>query len=400
MTRRDVIRPEVTGPDVTGSRATGLADRIKAEARAAGFDAVGIAPAAIGVRERDRLDAFVAGGEHGGMAWMADKLDRRRDPAVLWPDARSVVVCAANYGPDHNPLESLERRDRGAIAVYARNKDYHDLLKKRLKRLARWIHAEFEAEVKVFVDTAPVMEKPLAARSGIGWQGKHTNLVSREFGSWLFLGEVFTTLELPADTAEDDHCGRCRRCLDACPTAAFPTPYTLDARRCISYLTIEHQGPIPIEFRAAIGNRIYGCDDCLAVCPWNKFAAATRELAFVPRDDLTLPLLADLAELDDAAFRARFAGSPIKRTGRDRFLRNVLVALGNSGDSSAVAVVERRLADASPLVRGMAVWALARLAPGRLAAHAARADAETDDDVRAEWRAALEDRLWETGDDR
>jgi epoxyqueuosine reductase len=365
--------------------------QIKAEALALGFDAVGIAPAVIGGREQARMDAFVGGGEHGEMAWMADKLDRRRDPAVLWPEARSVIVCAANYGPAHDPLDDLERRDRGAVAVYARNKDYHDLLKKRLKRLARWIHSDLGAEVKVFVDTAPVMEKPLAARAGIGWQGKHTNLVSRGFGSWLFLGEVFTTLELPADAAEADHCGTCRQCLDICPTAAFPTPYTLDARRCISYLTIEHKGSIPVEFRVAMGNRIYGCDDCLAVCPWNKFATATQELAFVPRDDLTLPLLADLAELDDAAFRAYFAGSPIKRTGRDRFVRNVLIALGNSGDSSAVAVVERRLDDASPLVRGIAIWALARLSSGALHRNAARADSETDDDVRAEWRLALGD---------
>jgi epoxyqueuosine reductase len=368
-----------------------LAERIRQEARRLGFDAVGIAPAAVGGREQARLDAFVAGGEHGEMAWMADTLERRRDPAVLWPQARSVIVCAANYGPDHDPLDDLVRRDRGAIAVYARNKDYHDLLKKRLKRLARWLHEDLAAGVKVFVDTAPVLEKPLAARAGIGWQGKHTNLVSRDHGSWLFLGEVFTTLELPADTAEADHCGSCRRCLDICPTAAFPTPYTLDARRCISYLTIEHKGPVAAEFRAAIGNRIYGCDDCLAVCPWNKFAAATAEAAFVPRADLTLPLLAELAELDDAGFRARFAGSPIKRTGRDRFVRNVVIALGNCETGSAVAVVERRLDDASPLVRGMAVWALARLSPDALRRHAGRADAETDDHVRAEWRSALGD---------
>lgn len=366
-----------------------LADRIKTAARELGFDAVGIAPAAMGAREQARLDAFVAGGEHGGMAWMADTVERRRDPAVLWPAARSVIVCAANYGPDHDPIDDLTHRDRGAIAVYARNKDYHDLLKKRLKRLARWIHADLDAEVKVFIDTAPVLEKPLAARAGVGWQGKHTNLVSSDFGSWLFLGEVFTTLELPPDAAEVDHCGSCRRCLDACPTDAFPTPYTLDARRCISYLTIEHKGPIPSEFRTAIGNRIYGCDDCLAVCPWNKFAAATQELAFVPREDLTLPLLADLAGLDDDGFRARFAGSPIKRTGRDRFVRNVLIALGNSEDSSAVAVVERRLGDASALVRGMAVWALARLSREAVRRQAHRADAEPDAEVAAEWHAAL-----------
>jgi len=380
----------VTAP---AAQATGepLAARIKAAALQLGFDAVGIAPAAVGARERDRLDAFVAGGEHGTMDWMADTLDRRRDPAVLWPEARSVIVCAANYGPDHDPLDDLRHRDRAAVAVYARNKDYHDLLKKRLKRLARWMHEELGAGVKVFVDTAPVMEKPLAARAGVGWPGKHTNLVSRDFGSWLFLGEVFTTLELPADAAEVDRCGSCRRCLDICPTDAFPAPYALDARRCISYLTIEHKGPIPAEFRAAIGNRVYGCDDCLAVCPWNKFASTTRELAFVPRDDLTLPLLAELAALDDAGFRARFAGSPIKRTGRDRFVRNVVVALGNCADASAATTVERLLDDASPLVRGMAVWALARLAPETLARHAGRAVNDPDDHVRAEWRAALGD---------
>ena len=374
-----------------------LADRIRAEARALGFDAVGIAPAAVGAREQARLGAFVAAGEFGEMAWMAETLERRRDPRVLWPEARSVIVCSANYGPDHDPLGDLAHRDRGAIAVYARNKDYHDLLKKRLKRLARWMHQDLDAGVKVFVDTAPVLEKPLAARAGIGWQGKHTNLVSREFGSWLFLGEVFTTLDLTADTPEVDHCGSCRRCLDVCPTDAFPTPYTLDARRCISYLTIEHKGPIPAEFREPIGNRIYGCDDCLAVCPWNKFAAATREAAFVARDDLTLPLLAELASLDDAAFRARFAGSPIKRTGRDRFVRNVLIALGNSEGSSAVPVVQRLLGDTSPLVRGMAVWALARLAPDALRRQAHLADTEHDDHVRAEWRAAL---AAPVGDDR
>ncbi len=372
-----------------GNPAAEPAARIKAEALALGFDSVGITGAAVGAREQARLDAFVAGGEHGGMAWMADTLERRRDPKALWPEARSVIVCAANYGPDHDPLGDLAHRDRGAVAVYARNKDYHDLLKKRLKRLARWIHAELAAEVKVFVDTAPVLEKPLAARAGIGWQGKHTNLVSREFGSWLFLGEVFTTLDLPADAAAGDRCGSCRRCLDVCPTAAFPAPYTLDARRCISYLTIEHKGPIPREFRAAIGNRIYGCDDCLAVCPWNKFAAATQEMAFVPRDDLTLPLLAELAQLDDAGFRSRFAGSPIKRTGRDRFVRNVLVALGNSDDSSAVPVAEQLIRDDSPLVRSMAVWALSRLAPDALHRQADLAETESDTDVRAEWGAAL-----------
>jgi epoxyqueuosine reductase len=360
-----------------------LPTRIRAEARSLGFDAVGIAPAEVGAREQARLDAFVAGGEHGGMAWMADTLERRRDPRTLWPEARSVVVCAVNYGPEHDPMDDLAQRDRGVISVYARNRDYHDLLKKRLKRLARWMHAELSCAVKVFVDTAPVLEKPLAARAGVGWQGKHTNLVSRDHGSWLFLGEVFTTLDLAPDSAEADHCGSCRRCLDVCPTDAFPTPYTLDARRCISYLTIEHKGPIPAEFRAAMGNRIYGCDDCLAVCPWNKFAQVTREAAFIAREDLTLPLLRELAALDDAAFRARFAGSPIKRTGRDRFVRNVLIALGNSGEDAALTAVEPLLDDASTLVRGAAVWAFLRLG-GAAGDRPAR---EQDEAVRAEWRS-------------
>ena len=359
-----------------------LIDRIKAEAKAAGFDAVGITRAEVGAREQARLDAFVAEGQYGEMGWMAETLERRRDPKTLWPDACSVIVCAMNYGPEHDPLDELAYTDRGVIASYARNRDYHDLVKKRLKRVARWLHAEVECEVKVFVDTAPVMEKPLAASAGVGWQGKHSNLVSREHGSWLFLGEIFTTLDLAPDGAETDHCGSCRRCLDICPTDAFPSPYTLDARRCISYLTIEHKGQIPLEFRAAMGNRIYGCDDCIAVCPWNKFAETAREAAFVAREDLTLPLLSELAELDDAGFRARFSGSPIKRTGRDRFVRNVLVALGNSGSADALATVEALLGDDSPLVRGAAVWAFRKLGgePGDRPAR------ETDPDVLSEWR--------------
>lgn len=358
-----------------------LTDRIKAEARAAGFDAVGITRAEVGAREQARLDAFVAEGQYGEMGWMADTHERRRDPKTLWPEARSVIVCAMNYGPEHDPMADLQHTDRGVIAAYARNRDYHDLVKKRLKRVARWMHAELDCQVKVFVDTAPVMEKPLAARAGVGWQGKHSNLVSREHGSWLFLGEIFTNLELPTDAAETDHCGSCRRCLDICPTDAFPTAYTLDARRCLSYLTIEHKGPIPHEFRAPMGNRIYGCDDCLAVCPWNKFAETAREAAFIARDDLTLPTLSELASLDDAAFRARFAGSPIKRTGRDRFTRNVLIALGNSGDAAALSAVTPLLDDASPLVRGAAVWAYLRLGgePGDRPAR------ESDPAVRAEW---------------
>ncbi|MEQ9526008.1 MAG: tRNA epoxyqueuosine(34) reductase QueG [Thalassobaculum sp.] len=370
-----------------------LKDRLLREARDQGFSAARICRPEAVPEVAERLAGFLAAGYQGQMSWLAERSHWRGDPAALWPEARSVIMLAENYGPAHDPLAVLEQSDRAAISVYAQHRDYHDVVKKRLKRLARWLIAEADtdppAEVKVFVDTAPVPEKALGQAAGLGWQGKHTNLVSREFGSWLFLGEVFTTLDLAPDAPEADHCGSCRRCLDICPTDAFPTPYTLDARRCISYLTIEHKGPIPSEFRAAIGNRIYGCDDCLAVCPWNKFAAATRELAFVPRDDLTLPLLSELAVLDDAGFRARFAGSPIKRTGRDRFVRNVLVALGNSDDSSVVSVVERLLGDDSPLVRGMAVWALGRLAPDTLRRRADLADTEPDVEVAAEWRAAL-----------
>jgi len=299
-------------------------------------------------------------------------------------------MFGVNYGPDENPLAILQQRTRGAISVYAQGDDYHDLIKKRLKALARWLVATSGGEVKVFVDTAAVMEKPLAQAAGLGWQGKHTNLVSREFGSWLFLGAIFTTLDLPRDAADTDHCGSCLACLDICPTAAFPAPYKLDARRCISYLTIENKGPIPHEFRKAIGNRIYGCDDCLAVCPWNKFAQAGREAKLAARDALRAPGLADLADLDDAAFRALFAKSPVKRIGRDRFIRNVLIAIGNSNDGALAALAERRLDDASPLVRGAAVWALSQLT-GReeFSALAARAiGMESDETVRAEWRLA------------
>lgn len=320
------------------------------------------------------------------MGWLEANADRRSDPRAMWPEARTAVVVGLNYGPERDPLEGLSDKTGGNISVYARGRDYHDLIKKRLKALAREIVAHHGGAVKVFVDTAPLMEKPLAMRAGIGWQGKHTNLVSRELGSWLFLGSVLTTLEIAPDAPETDHCGQCRRCHDACPTNAFPSPYKLDARRCISYLTIEHKGHIAREFRAPMGNRIYGCDDCLAVCPWNKFASATGEAGFATRPGLEAPRLADLARLDDAAFRALFAGSPIKRIGRDRFVRNVTIALGNSGDPSAIAVVEALLGDASPLVRAMAVWAFGRLAPGRFAElRARRRPAEDDSGVRAEW---------------
>jgi epoxyqueuosine reductase len=365
-----------------------LKARLVEEARLAGFDAVRITRADAVPDAGPRLGAWLAEDRHGQMGWMAETAARRGSPAGLWPEAKSVVVLAMNYGPDENPLDILERRDRAAISVYAKNRDYHDLVKSRLKRVARWLAETTGAEVKVFVDTAPVMEKPLAAAAGIGWQGKHTNLVSRDFGSWLFLGSIFTTLVLEPDDAHEDRCGDCHRCLDICPTAAFPAPYQLDARRCISYLTIENKGAIPREFRKAIGNRIYGCDDCLAVCPWNKFAQRAREIALRPREDLRAPLLADLAALDDAAFRAHFSGSPVKRIGRDRFIRNVLIAIGNSSEPALLATVRARLADASPLVRAMAVWALNELAPDEARACAPAAlTQEEDEDVLNEWRA-------------
>jgi epoxyqueuosine reductase len=324
---------------------------------------------------------------HGTMGWLESRADWRGDPRTLWPEVGSVVMLGLNYGPAADPLADLVERERATVSVYARHRDYHDLIKGKLKRIAGRFAAHAGSGVKVFVDTAPLMEKPLAAAAGLGWQGKHTNLVSREFGSWLFLGAILTETVLPADDAETDHCGSCRACLDICPTAAFPAPYRLDARRCISYLTIEHAGPIPREFRAAMGNRIYGCDDCLAVCPWNKFAQTTREAKLQARDDLIAPSLAELAALDDAAFRRKFSGSPVKRIGRDRFLRNVLIAIGNSGSPALAADAERHLADPSPLVRGAAVWALSRLLPAERFA-ALRAAAEDDATVRAEWEAA------------
>jgi len=322
---------------------------------------------------------------------MVAKAERRADPRALWPQARSILMVGLNYGPTGDPLAILKDRTCGDISVYARGDDYHELIKPRLKALGRWLINHAGGDIKVFVDTAPVMEKPLAAAAGLGWQGKHTNLVSRQLGSWLFLGAIFTTLDLPPDPAETDHCGNCRACLDVCPTAAFPAPYRLDARRCISYLTIEHKGPIPREFREPMGNRIYGCDDCLAVCPWNKFAVAGREAKLAARETLRAPLLADLVRLDDAAFRALFAKSPIKRVGRARFVRNVLIAIGNSGEASLADEAERLLGDDAPLVRGAAVWALGRLDRNRFEREAAkRAAAESDADVIAEWTAAGE----------
>ncbi|MBX6322925.1 MAG: tRNA epoxyqueuosine(34) reductase QueG, partial [Rhodospirillaceae bacterium] len=343
-------------PGLSAGSATPAAIKaaVRAEALALGFDVVGFAPAHTDEATARRLHAFLSDGRHGDMAWMATTAERRARLQELWPEARTAIVLGLNYGPGEDPLALLRQTGRGVISCYARGDDYHDLIKTRLKRLAAWLQRSCGGAVKVFVDTAPVMEKPLAQRAGLGWQGKHTNLVSRRFGSWLFLGEVLTTLELPPDEPETDHCGSCRACLDICPTAAFPAPYQLDARRCISYLTIEHKGPIPREFRAAIGNRIYGCDDCLAVCPWNKFAARTKELAFLPRAALTAPKLAELAMLDDPGFRRLFAKSPVKRLKRDRFVRNVLIALANSGAAAEAPVAERLLDDPLPLVRGAA----------------------------------------------
>jgi epoxyqueuosine reductase len=367
-----------------------LKEALAREARALGFDCIGVtAPDAITEAARHFHD-FLASGAHGDMDWLAQNPERRADPRALWSDVRSVIMLGINYGPDDDPLAILTERTRGAISVYAQGDDYHELIKKRLKALARWLVAAKACEVKVFVDTAAVMEKPLAQAAGLGWQGKHTNLVSRAFGSWLFLGAIFTTLDLPGDDAEGDHCGSCRACLDICPTAAFPAPYKLDARRCISYLTIENKGPIPHEFRKAIGNHIYGCDDCLAACPWNKFAQAGREAKLAARDELRAPELAELAQLNDAAFRAHFSKSPVKRIGRDRFVRNVLIAIGNSKDAALAEAATGLLGDDSPLVRGAAVWALSQLltrAPFEAFASKAMAT-EADETVRDEWRQA------------
>ena len=357
------------------------------EAKERGFDVAGITRPDAVPEAKARLERFLAEGAHGDMVWLATTAERRASPLALWPDVRSVIMLGMNYGPDENPLEILKQRDRAAISVYAKGDDYHDLIKARLKEIARWLVATAGGDVKVFVDTAAVMEKPLAAKAGLGWQGKHTNMVSREFGSWLFLGSIFTTLDLPADDAVGDSCGSCRACLDACPTAAFPEPYRLDARRCISYLTIEHKGPIPRSLRPLMGNRIYGCDDCLAVCPWNKFAQAGREAKLAARDALRAPTLAELSRLDDAQFRTLFSKTSIKRTGRDRFIRNVLNAIGNSGDVTLAPEAERLLGDASPLVRGAAVWALSRLLPKDEFAALKRAD--EDALVQGEWAAVL-----------
>jgi epoxyqueuosine reductase len=357
-------------------------------ARQHGFDVLGVTRPDAAPQAKARLERFLAERQHGDMIWMEQTAARRGDPRVLWPQVRSIIMIGLNYGAVDDPLAILRHRQHGAISVYAGGDDYHEIIKPRLKSIARWLVRQAGGDVKVFVDTAAVMEKPLAQAAGLGWQGKHTNLVSRQLGSWLFLGAIFTTLDLPPDAPEADHCGSCRACLDICPTAAFPAPYRLDARRCISYLTIEHKGPIPRELRPLMGNRIFGCDDCLAVCPWNKYAQVGHEAKLKAREALRAPPLADLARLDDAAFRRLFAKSPVKRAGRDRFLRNVLIAIGNSADPALADAAERLLGDACALVRGAAIWALGRLDHNRLRAAAAMRR-EADPDVEAEWTAAL-----------
>ena len=370
---------------------------LRRDAERLGFCALGIAPATSDGLAGQRLEEFVEDGRHGTMGWMRETLDRRRSATSLWPDVRSILVLAMNYGPEDDPLAVLDRPDRGGISVYARHRDYHDVIKGKLKELAGRFVAEArkaglgEHEVKVFVDTAPVMEKPLGAMAGLGWQGKHTNLLSRDFGSWLFLGSIFTTLDLPADEPVADRCGSCTACLDICPTNAFPAPYQLDARACISYLTIETKRPIPRDLRAKMGNRIYGCDDCLAVCPWNKFAKAASEAKLAARDDLKAPRLADLLALDDEGFRALFSGSPIKRIGRDKFVSNCLIAAGNSGDRGFLPDILHLTGDDAPIVRAMAVWALSRIGDAADVLQRGRhaQDRETDEMVRDEWQAAM-----------
>jgi len=361
---------------------------IKAEARALGFADCRIARADAIPDASARLREWLDAGSHGDMAWMEDRAHQRGSPASLWPEVKSVIMLGMSYAPPHDPLALADEAAVGRISVYAQGQDYHDIVKKGLKALARWLVAQVpETDLKVFVDTAPVMEKPLAEAAGLGWQGKHTNLVSRTEGSWLLLGAIMTTLELEPDPVGEVKCGSCNACLAACPTDAFPAPFKLDARRCISYLTIELKGPIPHEFREAIGNRIYGCDDCLAVCPWNKFAeAAHANRAFAARAELAAPALGDLLQLDDTSFREVFSGSPIKRIGRDRMMRNALIAAGNSGLPGLLPRVLALLDDPAPVVRGTAIWALSRLDPARFTREAAlRSAAEIEPDVRAEW---------------
>ncbi len=361
-----------------------------AQAREAGFDEIAVCdPAAIGADMGERLGEALAAGRHGEMAWLDTTRERRAHPKALWSEVNAVVLLALNYGPDHDPLADLAATDRGLISVYAQGRDYHDVMKGRMKTLAGQLVARYGGDVKVFVDTAPVMEKPLAQAAGIGWQGKHTNLVSRRFGSWLFLGALFTTLRLAPDAPHADRCGRCRRCLDICPTNAFPAPYKLDARRCLAYLTVEAPGMIPVEFRAAMGNRIFGCDDCLAVCPWNRFAKTARDMKIAPREANAPAPLAELAALDEAGFRKRFSGTPVRRLGRERFVRNVMVAVGNARDQRLAPTILARAEDEAPQVRAAAAWAARRtLAPEAWRALAARRLAsERDPAVRAEWAA-------------
>jgi epoxyqueuosine reductase len=361
--------------------------KLQIQGRALGFDAIGVASAQAPWPNGARLQEFLHDGRHGDMSWM--EYAQRAHPQALWPEAKSAILVGQSYAPEDDSLALLASKSDGLVSAYAARRDYHDVIKGKLKQLAQWLARESGEEVKVFVDTAPLMEKPLAQRAGLGWQGKHTNLVSREHGSWLFLGAILAAAEIEPDAPHEDHCGTCRQCLDICPTNAFPAPYQLDARRCLAYLSIEHKAQIPRDFRAPMGNRIYGCDDCLSVCPWNKFAADARETRLALRDSLRLAPLAELAALDDAAFRLRFAGTPVKRTGRDRFVRNVLVAIGNSQDSALASAAEARLDDASPLVRGMAVWALGRLLDEAAFARlkSARLPREQDASVREEWGA-------------
>ncbi|MBW9052052.1 tRNA epoxyqueuosine(34) reductase QueG [Rhizobium mesosinicum] len=382
--------PEPKAEDIKErKRRDNLTAFLKAEAVTLGFDLCRVTRPDSIPEAKERLGQFIDANRHGTMEWMAETRERRSDPRTLWSDVRSVAVFGLNYGPDEDPRGILGEKDKAAISVYARNRDYHEVIKGRLKEIATRFAAKAGADVKVFVDTAPVMEKPLAAAAGLGWQGKHTNLVSREHGSWLFLGSMFTTADLNIDSSETDHCGSCRACLDVCPTAAFPAPYQIDARRCISYLTIEHKGPIDPEFRPLIGNRIYGCDDCLAACPWNKFANEASEMKLKAREDLKEPSIVFLLTLDDPTFRTFFSGSPIKRIGRDRFIRNALIAAGNSGERSLIEQCRALAADASPVVRGMAVWALSRLMEaGEFAAFAAQRKDESDEGVLEEWRLA------------
>ncbi len=384
-----MTQPEQSVPQPSADNITALQDEIARRALDLGFAVVGFtAPDSIPHAEQG-MARFVSLGRQGDMDWLARDVEKRAAPSKLWDETKSIIVLGMRYTPDMDPMDRLARKRSGVISVYALGKDYHDVIKKRLKQIGRWLAETHKCGIKVFVDTAPVMEKPLAEAAGIGWQGKHTNLVSPTEGSWLFLGSIFTTLDLTSSLPHRNQCGTCQKCLDICPTNAFPSPYQLDARRCISYLTIEHKGHIPREFRTPMGNRIYGCDDCLAVCPWNKFAQDAAEIALQPRSNIVDPPLQDLVALDDAQFRQLFAGSPVKRTGRNRFVRNVLIAIGNSGDTSLAKSAEQRLQDESPLVRAMAVWALSQLLPPEklIDLKSRFLQTETDEDVRAEWNA-------------